>query len=646
MRVVLVDNLLFETKLGRREFDLQPHLGLISLIAAVEAAGHQGILFDPKLEVSLGRVAFDESLYRTLAEAIVQLEPDVVGFTSLGCNFICTAKIAAYLRDARAAIPILIGGPHATILDRQILERFPQFDLVLRNEAELTLPAVLQALRSNQFHSVPGVTFRHENRVVRNPGAPLISDLDTLPWPAFHAYPLETLNTSGIRVEVGRGCPFSCTFCSTASFFGRTYRLKSAERICKELDFLRSRYGAKHFMLTHDLFTVNRRKVLKFCDEIARRDYTWTCSARMDCVDSELLTRMQAAGCRSIYYGVETGSRRLQEVIRKRQDLEMFPKIVEATQRLGMGCTLSFITGYPQETAHDQEETLDLAGSGFECDEQLTNVQLHLLTPEPGTQLLQEFGAQLQYDGHISDFNFPTLEPDDAGIMAGTPEIFVTHHYYGSILPRWRHVFVTEAFNHLRELGFPVLRAILKLHQGKLSLLIDGLLSMTEAPGGRPVYDKGLLELYLSRRLGFSHILVSLVRYMLAANHLTAAAKAAQSTRALTAGRKFKLRPQTAVLRDLHDCGAALLLLASAQPLERLPGKLRKERRDYLMVVETNNGPEVCNFVLGEGTANLIQFFDRPRSRQEFLSQFGSVVENPPAVFRQLEKTVLCRSPS
>lgn len=646
MRVVLVDNLLFETKCGKLEFDLQPHLGLISLIAAVEAAGHQGVLFDPKLEVSRGRITFDESLYRALADAIVQLEPDVVGFTSLGCNFICTAKIAAYLRDARSEIPILLGGPHATILDRQILERFPQFDLVLRNEAELTLPVSLQALKSKQLHSVPGATFRDGDQVISNPGAPLISELDSLPWPAYHAYPLETLDMSAIRVEAGRGCPFSCTFCSTATFFGRKYRLKSAVRICQELDFLHRRYGFANFSLTHDLFTVNRHKVVQFCNEIAPRKYTWTCSARMDCVDAELLTRMQEAGCRSIYYGIETGSRRLQEVVRKRQDLDMFPEILEATQALGIRCTLSFITGYPQETVEDQEATLDLAGSNFTHDERLTNVQLHLLTPEPGTGLLQEFRTQLRYDGHISDFNFPTLECDDAEIMSGAPEIFVNHHYFESALPRWRHVFVTEAFSQLHELRFPVLRALLELHEGKLSLLISGLLSLSETLGGIPVYSQDLLKQYLSQRFGRGHILMSLIRYLLAANDLTTAAGAAPAAATPKSGKKFRLRPQAAVLRDLHDCGAALPLLASAKRLDRLPRRLREETRDYLIIAENGSESELHNFVLGEGTASLIQFFYQPRSRQEFLSEFGRVIEDPPAVFRQLQETVLCRSPS
>src|ERR1700726_4932628 len=143
MRIVLVDNLLLERNGELFDYVLQPHLGLISLIAVVESAGHQGLLYDPKLEIARGRLCLDESLYREAAYGILRLCPDVVGLTSLGCNFICTLKVASYLRSERPEMPILLGGPHATVLDRGIMEQFPQFDLVGRNEAELRILPVL-----------------------------------------------------------------------------------------------------------------------------------------------------------------------------------------------------------------------------------------------------------------------------------------------------------------------------------------------------------------------------------------------------------------------------------------------------------------------------------------------------------------------
>ena len=106
-----------------------------------------------------------------------------------------------------------------------------------------------------------------------------------------------------MRVEAGRGCPFHCTFCSTATFFGRKYRVKAAGKLVSELKSLNRDYNIGDFSLQHDLFTVNRRKVLEFCEEVRPCNFSWTCSARIDCVDSELLGEMARSGCRGIYLG-------------------------------------------------------------------------------------------------------------------------------------------------------------------------------------------------------------------------------------------------------------------------------------------------------------------------------------------------------
>src|SRR5262249_28718355 len=195
-----------------------------------------------------------------------------------------TLKIADYLKRFDPDLPIILGGPHATVLDHVIIKRFRQFDVIVRNEAELKLLPLLDALPSGQLDQVPGITFFRRSHVVVNPGEPIIEDLDALPIGAYHRYPIKELNLNWLRVDAGRGCPFKCTFCSTASFFGRRYRLKSAERLVSELDYLRAEFGVSTFSLTHDLFTVNRKKVAEFCQKVAGKGFIWKCSARMDCV--------------------------------------------------------------------------------------------------------------------------------------------------------------------------------------------------------------------------------------------------------------------------------------------------------------------------------------------------------------------------
>lgn len=645
MRIVFVDNLLLEDKGGTPDYVLQPHLGLISLIAVAESAGHEGLLYDPKLAVASGELHLDEDLYRDIADEIARLRPDVVGLTTLGCNFICTLKIADYLKRSDPDLPIILGGPHATVLDQVIIERFRQFDVIVRNEAELKLLPLLDALMSGKLDDVPGVTYLSGSRVVVNPGDPIIEDLDGLPIGAYHRYPIRDLNLNWLRVDAGRGCPFKCTFCSTASFFGRRYRLKSAERLVSELDYLRAEYGVSTFSLTHDLFTVNRKKVAEFCRTVAGRGFIWKCSARMDCVDPELLEMMYDAGCRNIYYGIETGSRRMQDVTQKHLDLGLFSPTLDVTQRLGISATVSFIVGYPQEEKSDQDETLDLAGSCYHRRSTPLNVQVHLLTPEPGTHLIHEFASSLAYDGHITDFNFPTLEPDDSDIMMANPDIFMNHHYYPSLVHRERNIFVTEVFHVINNLGGPVLACVLDVYGGKLSRLMDRMYEWSMQFPGRTPPDADLFCRFVSEQLGASHVLTSLVRYMIAAAGIASRLSVATKPTAVISGPSgagdcLTLSSNATVLRDVHDCPVIINYLNAAQShgAETIPDRLLAGRHNYLLLFEECRPEDVRNFVLDDDSAALVAFFGVPRSVEDCLAEYSSAGISPEPVLSFLSE--------
>lgn len=462
MRICFVDNVLLGRTDAGYSVDLQPHLGLISLIAVLREQGHVATLYDPKVDLVRGELRLDRDLARIAAERIAEQTPEIVGFTSLGCNFVCTAKIARELRTRLPDAAIVLGGPHATILDREIIERFPQFDVIARHEAEATIGALVRALDGRgDLAAVPGVTFRRNATAYRTAEPGPLLDLDALPFPAYDAYPIAELGIDCLRVDAGRGCPFSCTFCSTASFFGRRYRLKSADRLVDELGRLASAYGIRRFALSHDLFTVNKAKVREFCRAVRSHGYRWSCSARMDCVDDELLREMREAGCWGIYYGVETGSRRMQQLVDKHLDLGLYHERLTTTSELGMSAIASFITGYPQESADDQNATLELIGETVRRYPSTVTVQLHLLAPEPGTAILERNREALRYDAHTTDFTFPALHEDDEALIVSDPDVFVCHRYYEVELERDETIEVTEAFRALSALGHPLLRMLL-----------------------------------------------------------------------------------------------------------------------------------------------------------------------------------------
>jgi len=627
VRLTLVDNLLYERSFAIRRADLQPHLGLMSLAAAARRDGHEPSIYDPKWEVYSGRLALDSSLYDRMARALLDTAPDVVGFTALGCNFHCVVQVATRVRQLAPRVPILLGGPHATILHTPILERFPAFDVVARHEAETTIGAILSRLPSREFADVAGITYRdHAGAVTATPNGALIDDLDTLPRPEYELYPLSAIGLTGIRVEAGRGCPFSCTFCSTASFFGRLFRLKSAPRLVGEMDDLRTRYGFTAFHLNHDLFTVNRRKVEEFCDAVKDRGYSWRCSARADCVDEALLTSMAEAGCTHIYFGVETASRRMQELSRKRLDVGLVEPIVGAAERLGIATTTSFIVGYPDESREDLDETLDFAGR-LHCRTPGTNVsQIHLLTPEPGTDLMARHQDRMRLDGHVSEFNFPMLHDGDRALIAEHAKVFSNHHYYPSAVSRERLIFVSSAWTVLWVLGPSVARYLLTPFDGRLSRFLDEAFAWYEAGSpDRWNADARDLTAFLAGRFGARHHLVSLFRYAQAMDRISRVLKAPRRPDAARDDYgpdvPLTLPDTVGLLPAAHDCAELVEKLRTYTGDRMLPEIAAGPCQNLLLVgvpPEDSCSPgTVATYVVDEPTAALLARFERPTTYWE-----------------------------
>ena len=481
MKIVFVQNFLLDSSGSPCDDNLYPHLGLISLIAEIEQSRHVPLLYDPMLQLQRGHLALDSSIYDDVAKQLLQTEPAAVGLTALGCNFIAVVKIARRLKQRRPKTVILLGGPHPTVLESPIMNKFADFDVLVRGEAEETIVPLLDALDSGrELSAIPGITYRDGSRFCRSTMAAGVMDVDRLRMAAFHSYPISELGMRSMRVEAGRGCPFHCTFCSTATFFGRKYRVKAAGKLVSELKSLKSDYNITDFSLQHDLFTVNRRKVLEFCEEVRPCSFSWTCSARIDCVDSELLREMAQSGCRGIYFGVETGSLNLQELVKKRLDISLLVPTLTNAKEVGINVTTSFITGFPDETLSDLEATLDCLDRCHRISPTTTCLQLHLLTPEPGTALYEENKSRLLYDGHISDFNFPILAADESGMLRGNPDIFMNHHFYETKLPRKTFVSVTSIFPYLCALGGPLLRVVMEYLETTFSRLVFTILSRCE----------------------------------------------------------------------------------------------------------------------------------------------------------------------
>lgn len=458
-----------EMEAARIMGELAP-VGILSLAAVLEAKGLQ-----PEV-VDLNRVYYDwlQQSIRSNAEAdfcsfagsyFAARDFDFFGFSTVCSSYPVTLRIAAEVKRAHPKSVVVLGGPQASVVDVSTLRAYPSIDLVVRGEAEHTLPVLVDALSGGgALDAVPGITFRQQNEIVRNPAAPLVADLDALPFPAFHLFP-DVRHCRHFPLELGRGCPFSCTFCSTNDFFRRNFRLKSPAQMIADMRRVKQTYGINSFELVHDMFTVDRKRVVAFCEALleSKEAFIWGCSARTDCVDEELIALMSKAGCRGIFFGIETGSRRMQKIIDKGLELNDSAERVRSCDKFKINTAVSLMAGFPDETMDDLRDTAAFFVDSLRYDH--ADPQLSILAPLAGTPISTQHKDALVLNDDVADMSYRgwRQEIEDHAMIAGHPEIFSS--FYSAPLPHLDREFLKELRDFLLSGMRAFRRLLLGLHQ-------------------------------------------------------------------------------------------------------------------------------------------------------------------------------------
>lgn len=359
-----------------------------------------------------------------MSDYLLAIDPDIVSFYGLCSSYHLSVMLSKRLKIKNPNIVILFGGPHASLTAVETLRAFSWIDYIGVDEGEQTIVPLLRGALKRSVTSLYGVAFRDEvnsYKVIKNP-AP-ICNVDDLP---MIDYSLEGIQlSSSVPIDVGRGCPFGCIYCSTKTFWKQRFRLKSIERIISEINILIRRNGVTNFAFVHDLFTVNRRTIFDFCKQLVERDIkiTWSCSARLDTLSDELLDVMYNAGCRRIYLGIESGSQRIQKIINKNLNLSLIENLITYIQKYNIEFTCSFIYGFPEESVKDLESTLSVIKIIWEAGVQ--TVQLHKATFLPGTEMYKRHYNKLKYNNLCTDFTEQSYINEEAiGYITQNKEIF------------------------------------------------------------------------------------------------------------------------------------------------------------------------------------------------------------------------------
>jgi anaerobic magnesium-protoporphyrin IX monomethyl ester cyclase len=341
-------------------------------------------------------------------------QPDIIGVTSTTLTYKSALQIAKITKETLPNCLTVIGGSHVTFWDENALQECPQLDVVVRKEGEYTLLEMAQRIEAGKnIHNVIGTTLRKDGKIIKNPDRPYIENLDELPFPAHHLFPLKHLQKYGtivFPISTSRGCTFWCNFCSAVRMFGRKYRMRKPKNVVDELEFLKEKYDAQQVTFYDDTFTVDQSRVQKICTEIQERKLKikWDCETRVDMVTRDLLQKMKEAGAIAVWFGVEAGSQCVIDAMGKGLTLKKTKKAFEMAKKSGLMTVAGVILGFPGETPETAWETVK-----FVEEINPDDVGYYIATPYPGTPMYDEvkkMGWLRIYDFNKYDTATPTFE--------------------------------------------------------------------------------------------------------------------------------------------------------------------------------------------------------------------------------------------
>jgi anaerobic magnesium-protoporphyrin IX monomethyl ester cyclase len=378
---------------------MKPHVTLVNPPAPSGSTGHMpfallglgylgAILEKNRYEVDVIDCQVLKLSYKDFRIEIGKHRPDIVGLTSTTLTYLSALRLARIVKEVLPDCLIFIGGPHVTFWDKEALEECPALEVIIRREGEYTLLELVQKVEEGKdFSDVLGITYRKEGKIVKNPDRPYIEDLDSLPFPARHLWPMEKLRKYEdiLYLAASRGCVFWCEFCATVRMHGRKFRMRSPKNIVDELEFLYKTYGITNFTFCDDAFTVDPERTKELCKLIIDRNLKikWNCGTRIDMLTRDLLISMREAGCVSVWSGVESGSQTVLDAMHKGITTEQTLRVYCWIRELGLKPVPNVILGFPGETKESAWETIKFVEKISPDEVGFYNIA----TPFPGTPL-------------------------------------------------------------------------------------------------------------------------------------------------------------------------------------------------------------------------------------------------------------------
>ncbi len=342
-----------------------PPIGIMSLSSVLKRAGHECVMFDQ---------ANPDTPNDVILEAIKQRQPALIGLSFLSTTSYPYAKILArQIRAANQQVKLAFGGVFASLNASLVKLQCPEVDFVCRGDGEQLILDLLERLDDPQ--AVGGLTWAKDGRVVSNANRTMERNLDQWPFPDRDSLELDFVESMPLDVpavlsmerfttmQTSRGCPWPCVFCDIPIFNEGKWRSRSPQHVTEEFKHLQeSGYGSVYFVDDH--FLLQPKRIEAICKGVVDNGITiqWGCEGRVDSVAQHLFPAMAKAHCRTLMFGVESGSQKILDRLKKEQTLKEVETAVVNAKQAGIEIVHGFFTvGNPDETVEDMQATFDLA---------------------------------------------------------------------------------------------------------------------------------------------------------------------------------------------------------------------------------------------------------------------------------------------
>ena len=297
-------------------------------------------------------------------------------------------RLAQAIKNANPRIKIAFVGPHVSVLPEKSLNECAAIDFVCRKEFDY---AVTDYAKGKPLEEIAGVSYRKDGKVIHNPDAPQIQDLDSLPHVTevykrdldVTRYNVPFLLHPYVSLYTTRGCPAQCTFCLwPQTLSGHPWRKRSSDDVAAEMAKAKQLWpDVKEFFFDDDTFNIQKARTIELCAKLKPLGLTWSCTSRVT-TDFETLKAMKEAGCRLLIVGYESGDPQILKNIKKGATVERARQFTKDCHKLGLVIHGDFILGLPGETRETINNTI-----AFAKELDVETIQVSVAHAYPGTEL-------------------------------------------------------------------------------------------------------------------------------------------------------------------------------------------------------------------------------------------------------------------